>query len=144
MVMHRAARSRSGVRRPSEEREAGEERTPSPPPPHHSGPGRRQALLPTASTGETHCPARLYAGLGWQRGRFTEIQIIFYRNGKMLGGRGVSFERTEMPQDELLASFVLQYYSQAPTIPAEVLLPVPWMNPLAAMPCSSLAFRLGI
>jgi excinuclease ABC subunit C len=60
----------------------------------------------------------------YQQGRYTEIQIIFYRNGKMLGGRGFSFERTEMPQDELLASFVLQYYSQAPMIPAEVLLPI--------------------
>lgn len=42
----------------------------------------------------------------------------------MLGGRAHSFERTEMPQEELLASFVLQYYSQAPMIPAEVLLPI--------------------
>lgn len=60
----------------------------------------------------------------YQQGRYTEIQIIFYRNGKMLGGRAVSFERTEMPREELLASFVLQYYSQAPMIPAEVLLPI--------------------
>lgn len=60
----------------------------------------------------------------YRQGRYTELQIIFYRNGKMLGGRAHSFERTEMPQEELLASFVLQYYSQAPMIPAEVLLPI--------------------
>ncbi|MBI2426143.1 MAG: excinuclease ABC subunit UvrC [Candidatus Hydrogenedentes bacterium] len=57
-------------------------------------------------------------------GRFTEIQILFYRHGKMLGGRAFSFERSEMPLDELLSSFLLQYYSEGASIPREVLLPI--------------------
>ncbi|MFP6582691.1 MAG: excinuclease ABC subunit UvrC, partial [Candidatus Hydrogenedentota bacterium] len=55
--------------------------------------------------------------------RFTEIQIVFYRSGKMLGGRSYSFKKTEMPIIELLSSFLLQYYSEAPMIPSEILLP---------------------
>ena len=57
--------------------------------------------------------------------RFAEIQVIFYRSGKMIGGRSFSFKRREMPLDELLGSFLLQFYSDAPIIPAEVLIPVP-------------------
>ncbi len=57
-------------------------------------------------------------------GPFTEIQALFYRGGKMIGGKGYSFEHCEMPLDELLSSFLLQYYAEAPLIPDEVLLPV--------------------
>ena len=60
----------------------------------------------------------------YTEGRFAEIQVIFFRGGKMLGGRSYSFEQYEMPIDELLSSFLLQYYSQAPAIPGEVLLPL--------------------
>ena len=60
----------------------------------------------------------------YQEGNFVAIQILFYRGGKMLGGRNVFFKRQEMPLDDLLSSFVLQYYSEAPTIPAEVLVPI--------------------
>ena len=55
---------------------------------------------------------------------FIEIQILFFRGGKMLGGRSFSFKRREMPLDEVLGSFLLQYYAKAPVIPAEVLVPV--------------------
>lgn len=58
-------------------------------------------------------------------GRFTEVQVLFYRRGKMLGGRTFSFERQEMPVEELLGTLILQYYADAPQIPAEVLLPLP-------------------
>jgi len=60
----------------------------------------------------------------YHEGNFASIQIIFYRGGKMLGGRNVSFKRQEMPLDDLLSSFVLQYYGEAPAIPAEVLVPM--------------------
>lgn len=56
-------------------------------------------------------------------GRYTEVQVLFYRGGKMLGGKTFSFERQEMPVEELLGTLVLQYYADAPLIPAEVLLP---------------------
>jgi len=57
--------------------------------------------------------------------RFTEIQTIFYRNGKMLGGRSFSYKKTEMPLEEMLSSFLLQFYAEAPVIPSEVLIPFP-------------------
>jgi excinuclease ABC subunit C len=57
-------------------------------------------------------------------GLITEIQILFYRGGRMIGGRNFSFERREMPVDELLSSFLLQYYAAAPAIPREILLPI--------------------
>jgi excinuclease ABC subunit C len=43
----------------------------------------------------------------------------------MLGGRAFSFERQEMPVEELLGTLILQYYADAPQIPAEILLPFP-------------------
>jgi excinuclease ABC subunit C len=60
----------------------------------------------------------------YTEGRFTEVQVLFYRGGKMLGGRSYSFERCEAPLPELLSSFLLQYYAQAPLIPSEVLVPI--------------------
>jgi excinuclease ABC subunit C len=60
----------------------------------------------------------------YSEGRFTEIQVIFFRGGKMVGGRAYSFEQCEMPIDELLSSFLVQYSSQIPTIPTEILVPV--------------------
>ena len=60
----------------------------------------------------------------YQQGRYCEVQVLFYRNGKMLGARSFSFARTEMPADELLSSIVLQYYADAPVVPGEVLLPL--------------------
>jgi len=59
----------------------------------------------------------------YSQGRFTEIQLIFYRGGKMLGGRSYSFKQQEMPVGEVLSSFLLQYYAEAPVIPSEVLVP---------------------
>ncbi|MBI2432591.1 MAG: excinuclease ABC subunit UvrC [Candidatus Hydrogenedentes bacterium] len=60
----------------------------------------------------------------YAKGSYTEIQVLFYRAGKMLGGKVFSFERREMPVDELLSSLLLQYYSETAGVPAEVLVPV--------------------
>jgi excinuclease ABC subunit C len=56
-------------------------------------------------------------------GRFCEVQVLFYRRGKMTGGRSFSFNQREMPLEDLLSSFVLQYYSEASGVPREVLVP---------------------
>lgn len=61
----------------------------------------------------------------YNEGRFTEIQVIYYRGGKMLGGKGYSFQYSEMPLDELLGSFLLQYYTEATFVPSEILVPLP-------------------
>ncbi len=57
-------------------------------------------------------------------GRFIEIQVLFYRGNTMVGGEAFSFDHVETPVAEILASFLLQFYSVAPVIPKEVLLPV--------------------
>ncbi len=61
----------------------------------------------------------------YSQGRFMEIQLLFYRGGKMLGGRSFSFKQQEMPVSEVLGSFLLQYYAEAPVIPSEVLVAEP-------------------
>ena len=60
----------------------------------------------------------------FSKGRFVEIEVLFYRAGKLMGGRAYSFAESEMPLDELLSSFVLQYYATNPAIPSEVLVPL--------------------
>ena len=61
----------------------------------------------------------------YTHGRYSEIQVLQFREGKMTGGRSVSFNQHEMPIEEMLGSFLLQYYSEAAGIPQEVLVPVP-------------------
>ncbi|GMU94140.1 MAG: hypothetical protein AMXMBFR4_31980 [Candidatus Hydrogenedentota bacterium] len=58
-------------------------------------------------------------------GRFSELQVLFYRAGRMTGGRSFSFNRREMPIEEMLSSFLLQYYSEAAVVPSEILTPIP-------------------
>lgn len=60
----------------------------------------------------------------YTEGRFCEIQVVFYRGGKLLGGRSFSFRTNDLPMTELFASFLLQYYSDAPVVPREVLVPL--------------------
>lgn len=60
----------------------------------------------------------------YNEGRFTEIQILFYRGGRMSGGRVFSFGHHEMPTSELLSSFLFQYYEEQAQPPSEVLLPL--------------------
>lgn len=60
----------------------------------------------------------------YNEGRFSEIQVLFYRGGKLIGGKTFSFNHHEMPADELLGSFILQYYTDTPVIPSEILTPI--------------------
>jgi len=48
--------------------------------------------------------------------------ILFIREGKMTGGKGYYFGRQEMPDEEILSSFVKRYYSGGRYVPSEVLL----------------------
>ena len=57
-------------------------------------------------------------------GRFIEIQVLYYRNNAMIGGKSFSFDYVEMPLEELLSSFLLQYYNNAPGVPSEILVPI--------------------
>jgi excinuclease ABC subunit C len=59
------------------------------------------------------------------QGRYSEIQVLFFRAGKMVGGRSFSFNHRETPMAEVLSSLMLQFYSGNPSIPQEVLVPEP-------------------
>ena len=60
----------------------------------------------------------------YTKGRFIEIQVLYFRGAKMSGGRSFSFKLAELPLDELFGSFLLQYYSEESIIPKEVVLPL--------------------
>ena len=60
----------------------------------------------------------------YQEGRFIQIQVLYYRNHAMVGGKTFGFDHVEAPVDELIGSFLLQYYDSVPAIPQEILLPL--------------------
>ena len=63
--------------------------------------------------------------LGFHReGGLLELQLLFFRGGRMSGGRPFSFSRQEFPTEELISSFLDQYYGEGAFIPKELLLPM--------------------
>src|SRR5919204_3438006 len=63
--------------------------------------------------------------LGFYReGPALEIHLLFFRNGRLTGGRSFGFGKQEFPTEELLGSFLDQYYESGAFIPKELLLPV--------------------
>jgi len=68
--------------------------------------------------------------LGFHReGGLLEIQLLFFRGGRLSGGRSFSFSRQEFPTEELLSSFLDQYYESGAFIPKELLLPMELPEP---------------
>ncbi len=64
--------------------------------------------------------------LGYHReGAALEVHLLFFRNGRLTGGRSFNFSRQEFPTEELLESFLDQYYESGAFIPKELLLPRP-------------------
>lgn len=61
----------------------------------------------------------------YTEGRFSIIQVLFFRDAKMVGGRAFTFSRRETPLAEVLSSAVAQFYTESATPPREVLLPLP-------------------
>jgi excinuclease ABC subunit C len=52
------------------------------------------------------------------------VQVFFIRSGKLIGREYFLMEGTDITQDaDIIASFLKQFYDQAPSIPAQVLLP---------------------
>jgi len=63
--------------------------------------------------------------LGFHReGPALEVHLLFFRHGRLTGGRSFSFSRQEFPSAELLSSFLDQYYESGAFIPKELLLPL--------------------
>ena len=63
--------------------------------------------------------------LGFHReGAALEVHLLFFRNGRLTGGRSFNFSRQEFPTEELLESFLDQYYESGAFVPKELLLPL--------------------
>ena len=63
--------------------------------------------------------------LGFHReGPALELHLLFFRSGRLTGGRSFGFSRQEFPTEELLESFLDQYYESGAFVPKELLLPV--------------------
>ncbi len=51
------------------------------------------------------------------------VHPLFIRGGKLLGGSGFTFPSTDLPDEEVLSSFLHQYYREGKFIPEEILTP---------------------
>ncbi len=62
--------------------------------------------------------------VGFYRGEEgVAIYLLFLRRGKLLGGRGFGLPPSELPEGEILESFIHQYYGPGKFIPHQILLP---------------------
>lgn len=52
------------------------------------------------------------------------IYSLFIRSGKILGGKGFTIPATGLPEDEVINSFINQYYHEGKFIPEQILIPV--------------------
>ena len=52
------------------------------------------------------------------------VYPLFVRAGKLLGGKGFTFHSTGLPDEEVLSSFLRQYYHEGKFIPEQVLIPL--------------------
>jgi excinuclease ABC subunit C len=50
------------------------------------------------------------------------VHPLFIRGGKLLGGEGFTFPSTGLPDEEVLSSFLRQYYREGKFIPEEILI----------------------
>jgi excinuclease ABC subunit C len=69
--------------------------------------------------------------IGFHRQDHTVIvHPLFIRAGKLLGGKGFTFPSSGLPDEEILCSFLHQYYREGKFIPEQILLPkgVPEQN----------------
>ncbi len=62
--------------------------------------------------------------IGFHRqGHTVILHPLFVRAGKLLGGKGFTIPATELPDEEVLSSFLHQYYREGKFIPKRVLVP---------------------
>ena len=62
--------------------------------------------------------------IGFYRGEEgVAIYLLFLRRGKLLGGKGFGLPPSELPEGEILESFIQQYYGPGKFIPHQILLP---------------------
>jgi excinuclease ABC subunit C len=54
-----------------------------------------------------------------------EFQILFFRRGLLVGHKSFHFSRLNLPDEEALSAFLRRYYAEEPSLPEEVLIPLP-------------------
>jgi excinuclease ABC subunit C len=59
----------------------------------------------------------------YREGDTVQLQTLNVRNGQLVGGRAYTFAQQLAADEEVLSSFINQYYADNPYIPREVLLP---------------------
>jgi excinuclease ABC subunit C len=57
------------------------------------------------------------------------IQVLFVRSGQLSGGEAFTFTNASLPTEELLSSFLSQYYQRGAVIPGEVVVAEPIPDP---------------
>ncbi len=60
----------------------------------------------------------------YREGAFCDVQVLFVRNGKITGNQSFPIDDFELPDDELIAAVLTQYYQGERYVPDEVLVPV--------------------
>jgi len=59
------------------------------------------------------------------KGHQVLITRLFFRNGSLIGSEPFLFKEIAQENEEILTSFILQQYGDAPSLPEEILLPFP-------------------
>lgn len=59
-----------------------------------------------------------------REGSYVTVVVLFIRNGKIIGSKDFTLKRIEMPDEEVISSFVNQFYREDKFIPQEILVPV--------------------
>ena len=64
----------------------------------------------------------------YRQGNTWEFQVLFYRRGILVGNKSFHFSRLNLPDEEAFSGFIQQYYAADPSLPKEILLPLPMEN----------------
>lgn len=55
---------------------------------------------------------------------YMTVVVLFIRNGKVIGSKNFTLKKIEVPDEEVISSFVNQFYHEDKFIPREILIPV--------------------
>jgi excinuclease ABC subunit C len=61
----------------------------------------------------------------YREGGFIELQVLFVRHGKLTASQGYSLADRELPDEEVMAAVLTQFYQGDRHVPEEILVPVP-------------------
>jgi excinuclease ABC subunit C len=59
----------------------------------------------------------------YREGGFIEVQVLFVRQGKLTGSQSYSLDDWELPDEEVVAAILTQYYQGERYVPDEILVP---------------------